>query len=63
MRKRLFAIANEHGIGHDELKALLAARLNVASTRDIPLARYDEFCDWLDSGASLKPEPGTEDVT
>ncbi len=42
-RKRMFAIAKNHGWSHDDVKDMLTQGYGITSTRDIPAERYDEI--------------------
>lgn len=44
-RRRLFAIAGEHGLSTEALKLWLYEQFNLESTKDIPEDIYDAICD------------------
>lgn len=46
-RKRLFALAEEGGIGKDRLKEIMADEFGVDSTSKLTPKMYEEFCDYL----------------
>ena len=47
-RKRLFAIATEHGVPEDRVKAIVLQTGGVESTKDIPAERYDLVVEMLE---------------
>lgn len=49
-RKRLFAIAKEHGWTKPEVAALLKRKLNVDSSDKVSTYRYKEVIQWLELG-------------
>jgi hypothetical protein len=46
-RKRLFALAKSAGWNNDQIKNHLTLHVGVASTKDIPMAKYDQVCSAL----------------
>ena len=58
--KRLHTIATNAGWKRDEFAAFRLKTLGVESSKDIPVSRYDEFCQLLEMGtearASEEPE-------
>lgn len=53
-RRRLFAIAGEHGLSTEALKLWLFEQFNLQSTKDIPEDVYDAICD------AITPEMAAE---
>lgn len=58
-RRRMLALAAEHGISHAQVKAVLVEMLDVSSTTRVPLDRYEEICEVLSSGGGT-PAAGGE---
>lgn len=52
---RMFAIANEQSVSKETLKAQLAD-LGIESSKDIPVAMYDDLCEWLKNGGQEPPK-------
>lgn len=57
-RKRFFAIYKNAGKEDDAVKEYLKRVANIEHTTDIPIDRYDEFCEWA---AEENREPGADD--
>ena len=49
-RRRLFAIAGEHGWTQNQLKRFLVERCHCDSTSQLPAAQYDDVCTALQDG-------------
>lgn len=47
-RKRLFAVAKEHGVPDDRVKEIVRQTGGVESTKDIPASRYDLVIEMLE---------------
>jgi phage recombination protein Bet len=60
-RKRMFAIAKNHGWSHDDVKDMLTQGYGITSTRDIPVERYDEIITQLEANAGAS-EAAEQDV-
>ena len=50
-RKRLYALSKESGMTDDDLKALVQSVAAVESSKDIPIAKYDELCEAVQAQA------------
>lgn len=50
-RKRLYAMSKEAAMSDDELKALVLRVARVESSKDIPVARYDELCAQVEASS------------
>lgn len=48
-RKRLFAISKKAGWPNDDLKQYLQERYGISHTSEIPKAKYEEICTWVES--------------
>lgn len=51
-RKRLFAIAAQHGLTHEQIKEALEANYQLGSTKDILVSNYEEIVESLKEYAS-----------
>lgn len=49
-RKKLFAVVNDQGIDHEELKKYLAFHYGVNSTKDLPRQTIDEIIQSIETG-------------
>jgi hypothetical protein len=48
-RRRLFAVAREHGVGEDHLRDLLLGMTGTESTAELTVAKYEEIVAFIES--------------
>lgn len=61
-RKRLFAIAGQHGWSHDDIKEFLKDGHGIASTRDIPTELYEHIIATIEADNGGAPAAEEQDV-
>ncbi len=59
-RRRMLALAAEHGLSHAQVKAILVEMLDVSSTTRVPVARYEEICEVLSGRGGTPATTGGE---
>lgn len=57
-RKRFYAMAKGSGYSDDEIKAYMKEKLNIETSNDITIDRYEEACKW--AGTKRERQPGDE---
>jgi phage recombination protein Bet len=56
-RKRMFAIAKNHGWSHDDVKDMLTQGYGITSTRDIPAEKYEEIIKQIEADTNGEAQP------
>jgi hypothetical protein len=51
-RKRLFAMAREHGVATDALKDFVFKQFAFSSTKDVTAKSYEAICKWIQKGGA-----------
>ena len=59
-RRRMLALAAEHGLSHAQVKAIIVEMLDVSSTTRVPVARYEEICEVLSGRGGTPATAGGE---